>query len=814
MGGAVNVPPESQSSSRVRNITIIAHVDHGKTTLSDSLISAAGKLSADKAGKACVLDVGEAAARGITIESTAITLKYPANDLVVNLIDSPGHVEFNSQVTAALRITDGALLVVDVVEGCCVQTETVLRQALAERLRPVLVLNKVDRLLLDLQYTPEQMFDRCCQVIREVNAIIDVYQDPSIPSLTVSLEDGSVCLGSGYFGWMTHVSMVSDLYARSSADSATLAAIPRKLAAGPAFKDNFCRYVLQPIAHLHKLALSSSAQRVNEALARLGMSLDKSEMLLDRPRDLLRATMRRFMPAAPALLSLIEHKLPSPVTAQAYRVTTLYPPSDDDGSPVAHDSAVRDAIARCDPSGPVMMFVSKMVAVGKSQIALGRVFSGTLRPGMTVTVLPCARELHSSADGPTARSARIQRLVVVEGHSVSSSHEIQAGHLCGIVGLQDHLVKSGTVTTDPSARPFVSMKFSVSPIVRVAIRCDDTSGTGKLSTALQTLVQQDPCVESYLDPETHEHIVAGTGDLHLEVCVSRVRDLCPGISLKVSDALVAFREAVTGDSSDLRKGGCLAKSQNKHNRFWFRASALEPDLVTDLEASVESSRAGGSHLDVLQRHGWSKAQQRKVLVGGSVESGANVLVDSTVGVQYLAEARDNITSAFVKLCNEGPLSREKMRGIRIDLIDAKIHPEGAQRRGNQIVPACVRAMSAAILCAAPVLLEPIYGVNVQLPSAMVGTVHSVLSRRRGTVESYSERPGDVCHVKGFVPVIEAKVFTADIREQTHGKAFPSLRFSHWAALPADIGDRTIGGLRRRKNMDEVLPRADSLEDKM
>lgn len=208
----------------------ILPVDHGKSTLTDSLVQRAGIISAAKAGEARFTDTRkDEQDRCITIKSTAISLfahlanpedikdipqKVDGNDFLINLIDSPGHVDFSSEVTAALRVTDGALVVVDCVEGVCVQTETVLRQALSERIKPVVIVNKVDRALLELQVDKEDLYQSFSRTIESVNVIIATYYDQALGDVQVYPNQGTVAFGSGLHGWAFTVRQFGSKYAK------------------------------------------------------------------------------------------------------------------------------------------------------------------------------------------------------------------------------------------------------------------------------------------------------------------------------------------------------------------------------------------------------------------------------------------------------------------------------------------------------------------------------------------------------------------------------------------------------------------------
>merc|ERR1711975_210835 len=324
--------------TNVRNMSVIAHVDHGKSTLTDSLLSKAGIISTAKAGDARATDTrADEQERGITIKSTAISLyhnledeedvkdivgqKTDGREFLINLIDSPGHVDFSSEVTAALRVTDGALVVVDCVEGVCVQTETVLRQALGERIKPVLMVNKMDRALLELQLESEDAYQSFQRTIESVNVVISTYEDEALGDVQVYPNNGTVAFGSGLHGWGFTLGRFADMYATKFGvekeklmkklwgdnffDAKAKKWVKRSTdASGKTLKRAFCQYVMDPINLLFKTIMNGEKAKYVKMLGSLGVTLSPDEKDQEG-KALLKTVMRKFLPAGEALLEML-----------------------------------------------------------------------------------------------------------------------------------------------------------------------------------------------------------------------------------------------------------------------------------------------------------------------------------------------------------------------------------------------------------------------------------------------------------------------------------------------------------------------------
>jgi len=527
-------------------------------------------------------------------------------------------------------------------------------------------------------------------------------------------------------------------------------------------------------------------------------------------KQLLKVVMRKFLPAADALLEMMILHLPSPKTAQKYRMETLYEGPHDDEAAVA----IRD----CDPKGTLMLYVSKMVPTSDKGrfYAFGRVFAGTARSGLKVRI-----------QGPNYIPGQktdlfiksIQRTILMMGRFTEPIDDVPAGNILGLVGVDQFLLKSGTLTTSETAHNLKVMKFSVSPVVQRSVEVKNAQDLPKLVEGLKRLSKSDPCVLTMISP-SGEHIVAGAGELHLEICLKDLEEDHAGVPLRISDPVVQYRETVSGESSKQ----ALSKSPNKHNRIYMIAAPLAEEVSKDIESGKIGPRDDfKARARILaDEHGWDVTDARKIWCFGPDTNGANLLVDQTKAVQYLNEIKDSTVSGFQWATTEGPVAEEPMRSVRFNIMDVTLHADAIHRGGGQIIPTARRVLYAATLLADPALLEPVFLCEIQVPEQAMGGIYGVLTRRRGHVFAEEQRPGTpLFNVKAYLPVAESFGFNADLRAATGGQAFPQMVFDHWQILPggSPLDPKTLTGgivetMRKRKGLKVEVPSVDNYYDKL
>jgi len=827
----------------IRNMSVIAHVDHGKSTLTDSLIGKAGIIAEARQGEARFMDSrDDEQARSITIKASSVSLFYERTEekeekvpYLINLIDSPGHVDFSSEVTAALRVTDGALVVVDCVEGVCVQTETVLRQAIAERIRPVLWLNKLDRVFLELNPTYEECYRNFRTSIESVNVICKTYEDEKLGNIELYPTSGKVGFGSGLHAW----GFTLDDFARMYASRFGLSMLKmRQKLWGENFWDpqkkewvtknpgklqrSFCQFVLHPIKVLFDSVINDQSEMFNAIVKALRLKLPKKELeaAQTRNKDMLKLVMRTWIPAGDALFNMIVDHLPSPVVAQKYRCEVLY------SGPL--DSPEAEAVRQCDqrPEAPASMYVSKMVPTAEKGrfIAFGRVFSGLIKTGQEIRILGPEYKYGEKSD---LYVKKIQRTLLMMGRYVEQISDCPAGNVCGLVGIDQFLMKSGTLTSSEEFWPFNTMKFSVAAVVQQAVEPANAADLPKLVEGLKRLSKSDPLVKISTS-KTGQHIIAGAGELHMEICLKDLReDFMKGAPIKVSEPIVSVAEGISEKSGfDGNYPEILvSKSPNKHNRLYITAQPLDDKFVIGVESG--DVKMEGQELKVFARHvadkyGWDIDAARKIwCFGCPPDALANVVVDATKGIQYMNEIKDHVKGAFQQFSMGGILCDEMIRGCRFNIQDVKLHADSIHRGAGQIMPLAKKVFSAAQMASGPKILEPMYLVEITVPQQAHSGVFNTLNTKRGEVESITERPGTpITLIRAYLPVLESFGFTELLRKNTGGRAFPQMKFSHWKPLGGDPfkeGSQAFSAMkevRKRKGMKEDLPIFSDYYDKL
>ncbi|KAE9446346.1 hypothetical protein C3L33_21761, partial [Rhododendron williamsianum] len=756
----------------IRNMSVIAHVDHGKSTLTDSLVAAAGIIAQEVAGDVRMTDTrADEAERGITIKSTGISLYYEmtdeslkafkgernGNEYLINLIDSPGHVDFSSE-------------------------------ALGERIRPVLTVNKMDRCFLELQVDGEEAYQTFQRVIENANVIMATYEDPLLGDVMVYPEKGTVAFSAGLHGWaftltnfakmyaskfgVDESKMMERLWGENYFDPATKK-WTTKNSGSATCKRGFVQFCYEPIKQIINTCMNDQKDKLWPMLQKLGVTMKSDEKEL-MGKALMKRVMQTWLPASSALLEMMIFHLPSPYIAQRYRVENLYE------GPL--DDQYANAIRNCDPEGPLMLYVSKMIpASDKGRFfAFGRVFAGKVSTGLKVRIMG---PNYVPGEKKDLYVKSVQRTVIWMGKKQETVEDVPCGNTVALVGLDQYITKNATLTNEKEvdAHPIRAMKFSVSPVVRVAVQCKVASDLPKLVEGLKRLAKSDPMVVCSIE-ESGEHIIAGAGELHLEICLKDlVDDFMGGAEIIKSDPVVSFRETVLEKSSRT----VMSKSPNKHNRLYMEARPLEEGLAE----AIDDGRIGPR--------------------------------DDPKGVQYLNEIKDSVVAGFQWASKEGALSEENMRGICFEVCDVVLHADAIHRGGGQVIPTARRVIYASQLTAKPRLLEPVYMVEIQAPEQALGGIYSVLNQKRGHVFEEMQRPGTpLYNIKAYLPVIESFGFSSTLRAATSGQAFPQCVFDHWDMMmsdPLEAGSQAatlVGDIRKRKGLKEQMTPLSEYEDKL
>jgi len=693
---------------------------HGKTTFSDSLLAGAGMISEELAGKQLALDFHEdEIARGITIDAANVSMVHEVNndEYLINLIDTPGHVDFGGDVTRAMRAVDGAIVLVDAVEGMMPQTETVLRQALRERVKPILFINKVDRLIKEVKLTPEKMQEKFVSIINNVNSFIgDVAPEEFKEKWKVHVQEGSVGFGSAFHKWAV--------------------SFPYMQRAGITFKDIYEYYQ-------------------NDNYKELAKKVPLHKVVLDM---------------------VVKHH-PNPKDAQKYRVPKIW--HGDLESPLGK------SLLSCDPTGPVAFVVTKIVIDKHAgEIAAGRLFSGTVRQGQEVYM------------NMGKRMVRLQQINLYKGAQRISIEQAKSGNIIGLVGLRD--TYAGETVSTEEMEPFEAMKHIFEPVVTKSIEATKPSDLPRLIEILRQVAKEDPTIKVEINEETGENLISGMGELHLEVRENRIRTE-KGLEIKTGLPIVVYRESIRKQTSDVIEG----KSPNKHNKFQIIVEKIPENIYESMKSGeipeIRIKKKDQIIIDKLRALGVDSKESIKYKEFYK----RNILVDATKGIVHIGEVIELIADGFEQVMNEGPLAREPGFGLRVKIVDCKLHEDAIHRGPAQVLPAIRDAIKEAMVNAGAVLYEPLQVIQIESPAEFLGEISKLVQNKRGQLMDVVQE-GEHITVKAKLPVAEMFGLTSELRSATNGRASHYMVDQVFEKIPDDLQQRVKLQIRKRKGLREEV----------
>ncbi|MHA1911279.1 MAG: GTP-binding protein [Candidatus Kariarchaeaceae archaeon] len=641
---------------RYRNVSIVSHIDHGKTTLSDFFLSLGHLVAPSLAGKARALDyLPEEQRRGITIKTANVTFSYnyKNEEYLINLVDTPGHVDFSGAVTQALRLVDGVIIVIDAVEGVMAQTETVLRQVVKEKLFPILYVNKIDRLINELKLPIDKIAERLDQIIGKMNHLYNLFLEDEFSEKKARKDvfvfnKGSVIVGSALHGW----------------------------------------------------AIS------NYSLERYNLSFQ--EIITLYQKDQTGNQIRKIQPIQDTVAEALIKTLPSPSKAHEDRLNHLLI------SPIK-------SRPECTPDAPFLASSGKSVYDNDRRLTIIRIFSGKINRGDTIY------SQHTKSKG------RIDRIYLLKGESKTNISSATAGLVVGIVGI-DNLIGGETLTKEVESN--LSLKditYVQEPVISMSIEPSRTKHLSKLLTFLEKTCSVDPNLEFEQREDTGEIIIHGIGELQLEILTSSIEE--NEIKLIVSEPIVTLTEQVTNYATN--------------------------------DFNIE-------YLNVSFKGEIFKEKSMSKFVHYFKDKRKNELAFS---IKLSNEDMDGIIEGFKLACRYGPLTKNRIRGVKI-VINSVNTPSNQQLGYEQSLMISKNIFHLLFIQKEVKLFEPVYSFELTTPDSYLGSVLAVLQRYKCTIISVDTK-NNYAKVVGKLRVVSSFQITKDLRRESNGHAFWQLQVSDY-----------------------------------
>lgn len=796
---------------QIRNFSFVGHFHHGKTSLMDVLIEETHNLE-EGFGKhegrpMCYTDTHILETqRGISIFDSPMSLllkNSKGKSHLCNVLDTPGHVDFIDEVASAARLVDGYIVVIDVVEGFQVNTQQIIKQALKDSIPFIVVLNKVDRLILELRLPPVDAYLKLKQTIDQVNQFIKESRPAYVGYLKPA--SGNVLFSSAKHGWITSVPSFSRYYCQKY-ENINYHDFNKRLWGnwyvhkksgdilnevepndGPnAWQRTFVHFILEPIYKLYTQVISAEPEQLSITLKSLGIYLKKSQLKLNTD-PLLKLVLKGFFSDCSALCDSVLEHIPSPIEAASSKVRSIYTGP--------QDSLLADSMTKLNADGPVIGDIVKLYNNSDATefYALARIYSGTIRQSMSLKVLG---ETYSLDDEEDMNMTTVTDLWIFETRYKIPIDSVPCGNWVLIGGIDSSIAKTATIVSaniEDDLYIFKPISYLGKPVFKIAVEPVNPSELPRMLEGLRKVNKSYAVLQTKVE-ESGEHILLGTGELYLDCVMHDLRKIYAEIDIKVSDPSTRFSETCI-DISTIKT---FAETPNKRNKLTIVAEPLEEKIGNDIENGKVNINWPVKDLGQYfqKNYDWDLLASRSIWAFGPDEFGCNILQDDTISSEVdktlLNSVKESIKQGFQWSTREGPLCEENIRLTKFRILDVSLAQEAISRGGGQIIPTARRACYSAFLLATPRLLEPVYQCSVTCSGDVVPVVYDLLSKRRGNVWSDVPIPATPLYsVNGSIPVLDSFGFVTDLRIASEGKAMASLVFEKWQIVPGDPLDRHV-----------------------
>ncbi len=679
------------SLENTRNIGIMAHIDAGKTTTTERILFYTGKTH--KVGEthdgAAVMDwMEEEKERGITITSAATTAQWKGNR--INIIDTPGHVDFTVEVERSLRVLDGAVTVLCAKGGVEPQSETVWRQAEKYGVPRMIFVNKMDILGANYLRVIDMVKDRL-----KANAVA--------VQLPIGAEDTFV-------GIIDLVTMKAEIYQDELGEKFEITDIPEDmLDMAKEWRDKMLEAVAECDEELMMKFIEGEELTTDEIKSTIRKQCIACEMV-----PVFCGSAYRNKGVQMMLDGVVDY-MPSPVDIPP--IKGVNPVTGKEEERISSDEEPFAALAFKIMTDP---FVGKL--------AFFRVYSGTLESGSYV---------YNSTKG---KKGRIGRILQMHANKRNEIEKVYSGDIAAAVGLKD--VTTGDTLCDEKKEIILESMVFPDPVIEIAIEPKTKAGQEKMGIALAKLAEEDPTFKTYTNDETGQTIIAGMGELHLEIIVDRLlREF--KVEANVGKPQVSYKETITAEADVDNK---YAKQSGGHGQY------------------------GHVKIKVFPRKPGEGFEFINSIVGGAIPK------------EYIGPIEDGIRNAM----QNGPIAGYQVVDMGVELYDGSYHEVDSSEMAFKV--AASMALREAVRKAKPVLLEPIFKIEVTVPDEYMGDVIGDISSRRGKIEGSDMTNGAVA-VRGMVPLSEMFGYATDLRSKTQGRGVYVMQFDHFEKLPDSLVDK-------------------------